>query len=44
MKLRIKITLGIILIVATTLSSCGVHADQFPREIDPSRQAELNGK
>jgi len=44
MKSRIKITLGIILIVVTTLSACGVHTDQFPRDIDPSRQSELNGK
>jgi hypothetical protein len=44
MKLRIKLTLGVICIVATMLSSCGVHADRFPRDIDPSRQTELNGK
>lgn len=44
MKSRFKLTIGIILIVATTLSSCGVNTDQFPRDIDPSRQTELNGK
>jgi len=44
MKSRIRLTLGIILIVATALSSCGVDNDQFPRDIDPSRQSELNGK
>ena len=44
MKSRINLVLGIIFIVATTLSSCGVNTDQFPRDIDPSRQTELNGK
>jgi hypothetical protein len=44
MKSRIKLALGIILFVVTTLSSCGVNTDQFPRDIDPSRQTELNGK
>jgi hypothetical protein len=44
MKLRIRLTLGIILTVVATLSSCGVNTDQFPRDIDPSRQTELNGK
>jgi len=44
MKLRIKLAIGIILIVATTLSSYGINTDQFPRDIDPSRQTELNGK
>jgi hypothetical protein len=44
MKLRSRLTIGIISIVATMLSSCGVNTDQFPRDIDPSRQTELNGK
>ncbi len=44
MKSRVTFTLGIILIVATALSSCGVDTDQFPRDIDPSRQTELNGE
>jgi hypothetical protein len=44
MKSSSKISLGIILIIATMLSSCGIHTEQIPRDIDPSRQSELNGK
>ena len=44
MKLRIRLSIGIILIVAMTLPSCGIHTDEFLRDIDPSRQTELNGK
>ena len=44
MKLHIRLILGIIFTVAAMLSSCGVKTDQFQRDIDPSRQTELNGK
>jgi hypothetical protein len=44
MKSRIRLTLGIILIAVAILSSCGVDTDPFPRDIDPSRQTELNEK
>jgi hypothetical protein len=44
MKSSSKLSLGIILIIAAVLSSCGIHTEQFPRDIDPSRQSELNGK
>ena len=44
MKFRFRLGLGFMVIIATMISSCGVHTDQFPRDIDPSRQTELNGK
>jgi hypothetical protein len=44
MKPSSKLSLSLILIVAAMLSSCGIHTEQLPRDIDPSRQSELNGK
>jgi hypothetical protein len=35
--------LGIAL-AACALSACGIRTDLSPRDIDPSRQTELNGK
>lgn len=37
------VLLGVAL-AACALSACGIRTDQFPRDIDPSRQTELNGK
>ena len=44
MKSKSKLSFGIILMIVAMLTSCGIRTDQFPRDIDPSRQSELNGK
>lgn len=40
---KILVLLGIAL-AACALSACGIRTDPSPRDIDPSRQTELNGK
>lgn len=46
MKPQFRRFLGglVIAVISFALTSCGVNMDQFPRDIDPARQSELNGK
>lgn len=43
MKFRLAVASIIALVVTSlVLSSCGIRADRYPREVDPQKQEELN--
>jgi hypothetical protein len=44
MKPNLRVFIVGVVLVVCALSSCGIRTDQVPRDIDPSRQTELNGK